>query len=159
MTIKEGLKKKLVDRYIQSGHNLIFFDELTSKDKKIVRNQLSLDQEETPIILYKNIKESIVITSTSFHFLDRNAPKNIRFNEIEEWRLSLFLIAERMKEKKLSKRGANLDFCKETFDEYVKCFNYKTIRASCEDYRASPSCDLDLDNEDFKKIIKFNAQY
>ena len=54
-------------------------------------------------------------------------------------------------EKKLSKRGATLEFCKETFDEYVRCFNYKTIRASCEDYRASPSCDLDHDNEDFEK--------
>ena len=53
--------------------------------------------------------------------------------------------------KKLSKRGARLDFCKETLDEYVKCFNYKTIRGSCEDYRASPSCDLDMDNIDYEK--------
>ncbi len=59
--------------------------------------------------------------------------------------------------KKLSKRGASLDFCKETFDEYVKCFNYKTIRASCEDYRASPSCDLDQDNLDFEKNNKIQC--
>lgn len=60
-------------------------------------------------------------------------------------------------EKKLSKRGATLEFCKETFDEYVRCFNYKTIRASCEDYRASPSCDLDHDNEDFEKNNKIKC--
>ena len=65
--------------------------------------------------------------------------------------------AEYYMKKKLSKRGASLDFCKETFDEYVKCFNYKTIRASCEDYRASPSCDLDLDNEDFEKNNKIQC--
>ena len=59
--------------------------------------------------------------------------------------------------KKLSKRGANLDFCKETFDEYVKCFNYKTIRGSCEDYRASPSCDLEMDNIDFEKKNQINC--
>ena len=65
--------------------------------------------------------------------------------------------AEYYMKKKLSKRGASLDFCKETFDEYVKCFNYKTIRASCEDYRASPSCDLDLDNDDFEKNNKIQC--
>ena len=59
--------------------------------------------------------------------------------------------------KKLSKRGASLDFCKETFDEYVKCFNYKTIRGSCEDYRASPSCDLDMDNIDYEKKNKISC--
>jgi len=65
--------------------------------------------------------------------------------------------AEYYMKKKLSKRGASLDFCKETFNEYVKCFNYKTIRASCEDYRASPSCDLDLDNDDFEKNNKIQC--
>ena len=59
--------------------------------------------------------------------------------------------------KKLSKRGAKLDFCKETIHEYIKCFNYKTIRASCEDYRASPSCDLDQDNKDFDSNNKINC--
>ena len=59
--------------------------------------------------------------------------------------------------KKLSKRGANLDFCKETFNEYVKCFNYKTIRGSCEDYRASPSCDLDMDNFDYQNENKIKC--
>ena len=61
--------------------------------------------------------------------------------------------------KKLSKRGASLDFCKETFNEYVKCFNYKTIRGSCEDYRASPSCDLDMDNIDYEKKNKINCPF
>ena len=60
-------------------------------------------------------------------------------------------------EKKLSKRGATLEFCRETFDEYVKCFNYKTIRASCEDYRAAASCDLDHDNKDFDSNNKIKC--
>ena len=62
-------------------------------------------------------------------------------------------------EKKLSKRGASLEFCEETFDEYVRCFNYKTIRGSCEDYRASPSCDLEMDNHDFEKQNKIKCPF
>ena len=60
-------------------------------------------------------------------------------------------------EKKMSKRGGGLDFCKETFQEYVKCFNLKTIKASCEDYRASPTCDLDMDNLDFENQNKIDC--
>ena len=32
----------------------------------------------------------------------------------------------------------------------MRCFNWKTICASCEDYRASPTCDLDIENKDFE---------
>ena len=60
-------------------------------------------------------------------------------------------------EKKMSKRGGGLSFCKDTFEEYVKCFNLKTIKASCEDYRASPTCDLDMDNENFDKNEKIEC--
>ena len=60
-------------------------------------------------------------------------------------------------EKKMSKRCGGLDFCKETFKEYVRCFNLKTIKASCEDYRASPSCDLEMDNEDYDKQSKIDC--
>ena len=60
-------------------------------------------------------------------------------------------------EKKMSKRGGGLGFCKETFNEYVRCFNLKTIKASCEDYRAAASCDLDLDNIDYERSNKINC--
>jgi haloacetate dehalogenase len=47
-------------------------------------------------------------------------------------------------EKKLSKPGIGLGFfAKEAFDEYVRCFTWKTIHASCEDYRACVTCDLE----------------
>ncbi len=50
---------------------------------------------------------------------------------------------------KLSKNGRGLDFFpKEVFDEYVRCFNWKTIHASCEDYRACADIDLEMDNAD-----------
>ena len=65
--------------------------------------------------------------------------------------------AEYYLKKKLSKHDVGLNFCKDTFDEYVKCFTYKTIRGSCEDYRASPSCDLDMDNIDYEKKRKINC--
>ncbi|MGI9421701.1 MAG: alpha/beta fold hydrolase [Hyphomicrobiaceae bacterium] len=53
-------------------------------------------------------------------------------------------------EKKLSKKGIGLaPFTEEAFAEYVRCFTWKTIRASCEDYRACPTSDLEMDNADF----------
>lgn len=53
-------------------------------------------------------------------------------------------------EKKLSKKGIGLaPFTSEAFDEYVRCFTWKTIRGSCEDYRACPTCDLEMDEADY----------
>jgi haloacetate dehalogenase len=55
-------------------------------------------------------------------------------------------------EQKLSKPGIGLAyFTKEAFDEYVRCFTWKTIRASCEDYRACATIDLEMDTEDIKR--------
>lgn len=54
-------------------------------------------------------------------------------------------------ERKLSKPGIGLGFmAPEAFAEYVRCFNWKTIRGSCEDYRACATCDFDMDDADFK---------
>jgi haloacetate dehalogenase len=54
-------------------------------------------------------------------------------------------------EKKLSKPGIGLGFFDpEAFTEYVRCFNWKTIRGSCEDYRACPTCDFEMDEADRK---------
>ena len=54
-------------------------------------------------------------------------------------------------EKKLSKPGIGLSFMDpEALAEYVRCFNWKTIRGSCEDYRACPTCDFDMDDADFR---------
>jgi haloacetate dehalogenase len=36
------------------------------------------------------------------------------------------------------------------FAEYVRCFNWKTIKGSCADYRACPTCDFDMDKADFE---------
>lgn len=52
-------------------------------------------------------------------------------------------------EKKLSKPGIGLGFFDPAaFAEYVRCFNWKTIRGSCEDYRACATCDLEMDTMD-----------
>jgi len=53
-------------------------------------------------------------------------------------------------EKKLSKPGIGLGFFDtEAFAEYVRCFNWKTICASCEDYRACATCDFEMDHTDW----------
>jgi haloacetate dehalogenase len=52
-------------------------------------------------------------------------------------------------EKKLSKPGIGLGFFDpEAFAEYVRCFTWKTIRGSCEDYRACATCDFEMDEAD-----------
>ncbi len=58
-------------------------------------------------------------------------------------------------EKKLSKAGIGLGFCApEAFEEYVRCFTSKTIHASCEDYRACATCDLEMDTGDKHRKVE-----
>ena len=62
--------------------------------------------------------------------------------------------AEWYMEKKLSKPGIGLAcFNPEAFAEYVRCFTWKTIRSSCEDYRACATCDLEMDTADKDKKV------
>ena len=59
--------------------------------------------------------------------------------------------------QKLSKPGIGLDFMDPAaFAEYVRCFNEKTIRGSCADYRACFTCDLDMDTMDFEADNKID---
>ncbi len=58
-------------------------------------------------------------------------------------------------EKKLSKREVGLKpFSKEAFAEYVRCFTWKTIHASCEDYRACATCDFEMDSADKDRKVE-----
>ena len=53
--------------------------------------------------------------------------------------------------KKLLKLTANLNHIPpEIWDEYVRCFNEKTIRGSCADYRAAATIDCELDTADLR---------
>jgi haloacetate dehalogenase len=60
-------------------------------------------------------------------------------------------------EHKLSKPGIGLGFFGEAFDEYVRCFNWKTIKGSCADYRACVTCDLEMDTADFEAGRKISV--
>ncbi len=58
-------------------------------------------------------------------------------------------------EKKISKPGIGLKpFSKEALAEYIRCFNEKTIRGSCADYRACATCDFELDTADKNKKVQ-----
>ncbi len=53
-------------------------------------------------------------------------------------------------ERKIGKKGIGISiFDPEAFDEYVRCFTPKTIRASCADYRAAATLDRAMDEADF----------
>ena len=54
--------------------------------------------------------------------------------------------------KKIGKPGIGLaPFPDEVFAEYVRCFNEKTIRGSCGDYRAAATIDFELDSDDVER--------
>ena len=56
--------------------------------------------------------------------------------------------------KKLLKLTANLNHIPpEIWAEYVRCFNEKTIRGSCADYRAAATIDCDLDTADLPRKL------
>lgn len=44
-------------------------------------------------------------------------------------------------------------FTKEAIAEYVRCFNEKTIRGSCGDYRAAATCDHEMDLADIDRKV------
>jgi haloacetate dehalogenase len=57
--------------------------------------------------------------------------------------------------KKLLKLTADLGHIPpEIWDEYVRCFNEKTIRGSCADYRAAATIDCDLDTADLGRKLQ-----
>lgn len=59
--------------------------------------------------------------------------------------------------KKIGSGSAGLEpFSPEALSEYLRCFTPETIHASCEDYRASASIDLELDRADLasgRKVV------
>ena len=61
--------------------------------------------------------------------------------------------AEYFMGKKLSKPGILGFFDPEAFAEYVRCFNWKTIKGSCADYRAAATIDCELDTADLGRKL------
>ncbi len=58
--------------------------------------------------------------------------------------------AEWYMEKKIGKPGIGMQhFHPEALAEYVRCFTEKTIRGSCNDYRATATIDYTLDSADY----------
>ena len=50
--------------------------------------------------------------------------------------------------------GTGLGFLTQTaFDEYVRCYTLKTITGSCRDYRATATCDFEMDTADKERRI------
>lgn len=49
--------------------------------------------------------------------------------------------------------AARAQFPKEVLEEYTRCFTYEEIHGICEDYRASATIDMELDEPDRKNTI------
>jgi haloacetate dehalogenase len=74
-------------------------------------------------------------------------------------RLMSSLPAEFFLKSRMVIRGGNgLDFLTPAvFDEYVRCYTLKTITGSCRDYRATATCDFEMDTADKDRQIEMPA--
>src|ERR1700675_4596261 len=69
-------------------------------------------------------------------------------------RQSSVRFVRRTMRKKLLKLTSNLNHIPpEIWSEYVRCFNEKTIRGSCGDYRAAAGIDCELDTADLNRKL------
>ena len=112
-------------------------------------------------LIQKAVVMDIVPTLTMYEETDRDFAYNYYhwFFLIQPFDLPEKLIGSDPKyylQKKIKSWGKNnLFITKEAFNEYLRCFsNPETIHASCEDYRASNSVDLEHDKEDYGTKIE-----
>jgi haloacetate dehalogenase len=63
-----------------------------------------------------------------------------------------------LKSRMVIRGGNGLDFLTPAvFDEYVRCYTLKTITGSCRDYRATATCDFEMDTADKDRQIEMPA--
>jgi haloacetate dehalogenase len=63
-----------------------------------------------------------------------------------------------LKSRMVIRGGNGLDFLTPAvFDEYVRCYTLKTITGSCRDYRATATCDFEMDTADKDRKIEMPA--
>jgi haloacetate dehalogenase len=63
-----------------------------------------------------------------------------------------------LKSRMAIRGGTGLDFLTPTsFAEYVRCYTLKTITGSCRDYRATATCDFEMDTADKDRPLKMPA--
>src|SRR5207244_2518694 len=57
--------------------------------------------------------------------------------------------------QKLTRGGVTPDWLpKAVFDEYVRCFTWKTVYGSCSDYRATATADFEMDKADKDRKVE-----
>lgn len=95
---------------------------------------------------------SVAVGDFSWHWLLMKLPRD--FPE----QMMAGVSAEYFIKNKISRPGIGLKpFSDEALAEYIRCFNWKTIRGSCDDYRACATSDLDMDTQDFDNDHKISC--
>ena len=96
--------------------------------------------------------KSVDVAEFSWHWLFMKMP----FDFPEQ--MMAGVSAEYFIKNKISKAGIGLEpFSDEALAEYIRCFNWQTIRGSCEDYRACATSDLAMDTKDFQTNHKVSC--
>ena len=101
--------------------------------------------------VWTNITKAWVIGTWHWAFMAQPEP----FPE----RMISAVPAEFFLKSRMTIRGGNgLDFLTPAvFDEYVRCYTLKTIAGSCRDYRATATCDFEMDTADKDRRIEMPA--
>jgi haloacetate dehalogenase len=101
--------------------------------------------------VWTNITKSWVIGTWHWGFMAQPEP-------FPETLISASGAAYFLKSRMLIRGGTGLGFLTPTaFDEYVRCYTVKTITGSCRDYRATATCDLEMDTADKDRKIAMPA--
>jgi haloacetate dehalogenase len=60
-----------------------------------------------------------------------------------------------IKSRMMIRGGTGLGFLSDTaINEYIRCYTIKTITGSCRDYRATATCDFEMDTADKDKKLE-----
>ena len=99
--------------------------------------------------MFKNTNQDFATGYYHWFFLiqDDNLPETLIGSNAR------YYLSEKL--KRWSAKGSDFDaiFEKEAVDEYVRCFDKDSIHATCEDYRAGASIDINDDEKDRNRKI------
>lgn len=96
------------------------------------------------IFTHMSMQSALQLWHWSFMAQPADLPERMMGSVPPEWYL----------QKKMSKSHAgSAAFSEEALAEYARCFTAKTIRGSCEDYRAAATCDFEMDAADLGRKV------
>ena len=97
--------------------------------------------------VWNNTSKDWVVRTWHWGFMAQPAP-------LPERMISAVSAEFFLKSRMVIRGGTGLGFLTDdTLNEYIRCYTLKTITGSCNDYRATATCDLEMDTADKDKRV------